>query len=44
MHQKTFKGDGKLCPKCQQEKDFEETKLTEMTKNDAEQVIKTPDF
>ena len=38
--QKQGKGDGKM----NTGKEIEETKVTEMTKQEAEQVIKTPDF
>ena len=36
--------EGKICPKCQTEKDIEEIKVAELNKHEAESIIKTPDF
>ena len=38
------KNDGELCPKCQNEKDLEEMKVTEMPKFESEQVMQGPEF
>ncbi len=44
QHIKAMQKENKLCPKCQEKKDIEDTKGDELTKPEVEAIIKTPDF
>lgn len=44
QHIKAMQKENKLCPKCQEKKDMEDSKTEELSKPEVEAIIKTPDF